>query len=194
MTPYILVLYYSLTGSTEKMAEEIALGIEHIDGINSRIRTVPELSVPSTHTPSHSAPYVTIEDLQHCSGLLLGSPTRFGNIAAPLSHFLEKTTPLWQSGALIDKPAGCFTSSSSLHGGQESTLLSMMLPLLHHGCIFAGIPYSETHLITTSTGGTPYGPSHVSGGSGNNNLSTEAITICHTFGKRMAKLTLKMST
>ena len=194
MTPYILILYYSLTGSTAKMAEEIGTGIEHIDGIDIRIRTVPDLPQPESDTASSSAPYVTLEDLQHCSGLLLGSPTRFGNIAAPLSHFLEKTASLWQSGALINKPAGCFTSTSSIHGGQESTLLSMMLPLLHHGCIFVGVPYSETHLITTTSGGTPYGPSHVSGSSGNHVLSAEEIAICHTFGKRIAQLTLKINT
>ncbi|RTZ61089.1 MAG: NAD(P)H-quinone oxidoreductase, partial [Gammaproteobacteria bacterium] len=161
MAAHILVLYASRHGSTAKMARLIARGIEQADGAEARVRTVPEVSA-ETETmqpgiPAQGPPYVSIDDLASCAGLLLGSPTRFGNMAASLKYFLETTTPQWLSGELIGKPAGVFTSTASLHGGQESTLLSMMLPLLHHGMVIAGIPYSEADLTTTTSGGTPYG-------------------------------------
>ncbi|OGT47929.1 MAG: NAD(P)H:quinone oxidoreductase, type IV, partial [Gammaproteobacteria bacterium RIFCSPHIGHO2_12_FULL_38_11] len=167
MHPYILVLYYSLKGNTAKMAHEVARGIESISGIEARVRTVPAVSPKTEATepliPTEGPPYATMDDLKNCAGLALGSPTRFGNMSAALKYFLDGTGALWQSGALINKPAGCFTSTSSLHGGQESTLLSMQLPLLHQGMIILGVPYSETALFTTTAGGTPYGPSHMAG-------------------------------
>ena len=163
-TPYILVLYYSRNGHVKMLAEQIANGVEAA-GLEARLRTVPGISTVCEATedeiPESGDIYCSEEDLSNCSGLLMGSPTRFGNIAAPLKYFIDGTAGLWLSGALIDKPAGVFTSSSSLHGGQESTLLSMMIPLLHQGMILAGIPYSEEALSTTSRGGTPYGSSHV---------------------------------
>ena len=178
------------------MAEQVARGVELIDGIEARLRTVPAVSAKTEATepavPSEGAPYATLEDLKNCSGLALGSPTRFGNMAAALKYFLDGTSSLWQAGSLIDKPAGCFTSTASLHGGQETTILSMQLPLLHHGMILVGVPYSETHLFTTTTGGTPYGPSHLAGGKADNPISESEAAICRTLGKRLAMIALKL--
>ena len=173
-TPYVLVLYYSRHGKTAEMAKLIARGIESA-GLEARLRTVPEVSPVSEATapavPEDGAVYCTLDDIKHCSGLVLGSPTRFGNMAAPLKYFLDTTSNLWLTGALIDKPASVFTSTSSLHGGQETTLTSMMTPLMHHGMVIAGLPYSEAGLSTTSSGGTPYGATHWAGPNGDRELS-----------------------
>lgn len=189
--PYVLVLYYSRYGATEKMAHLIARGIESVEGIEARVRTVPAISPVTEATepsvPAQGAVYATLDDLQHCSGLILGSPTRFGNMAAPMKYFLDTTAQLWMSGALIDKPAAVFTGSSSLHYGQESTLLSMMLPLLHHGMILVGLPASEPALLNTTTGGTPYGASHVAG-DGSKPISKDEEQLCVALGKRVARL------
>lgn len=195
--PEILVLYYSRHGATADMAHHIARGIEEVSGIQARLRTVPEVSTvceaSKSTIPNEGPPYVTANDLDECAGLALGSPTRFGNIATPLKYFLDSTTPQWLTGALAGKPASVFTSSSSLHGGQESTLLSMMLPLLHHGMLLAGIPYSETDLLTTTTGGTPYGSSHVAGTDSDRPLSEEEQQLCKAQGKRLAEITLQLN-
>ena len=196
-TPYILVLYYSLKGNTAKMAEYITRGIEMIDGIEAKIRTVPAVS-PKTESseptiPSEGPPYATLDDLQYCAGLALGSPTRFGNMAAPMKYFLDQTSSLWLSGKLVNKPAAVFSSTSSMHGGQESTLLSMMLPLFHLGFILLGIPYTEPALNTTQSGGTPYGASHYAGTKNNNPITKEEQQLCFALGKRLAEITLKMS-
>lgn len=186
----ILVLYYSSHGSTATMAKLIARGIEEVPGMQARLRTVPEVSTVSEATvdsiPAEGAPYAELDDLKECSGLALGSPTRFGNMASPLKYFLDSTSPLWLSGSLIGKPAAVFTSSSSLHGGQESTLLSMMLPLLHHGMLITGLPYSETDLLHTKSGGTPYGASHYGGADNSLPLSEEEHRLCLALGKRLA--------
>lgn len=194
--PYILVLYYSRYGATAQMAQRIARGINEVNGIEARLRTVPAISTVceavADTIPEDGALYCTDDDLRHCSGLALGSPTRFGNMAAPLKYFIDSTSGLWLSGALINKPASVFSSSSSMHGGQESTLLSMMLPLLHHGMLISGVPYSETALFRTEKGGTPYGASHVAGTDSNEPLSEDEFTICHSQGKRMANLALAL--
>lgn len=194
--PYVLVLYYSRNGSTANMARAMAEGIEQISGIEARLRTVPAVSSVTEATepavPEEGAVYCTEEDLRHCSGLLLGSPTRFGNMAAPMKYFIDSTSGLWLSGALIDKPAGTFTSTSSLHGGQETTLLTMAIPLIHHGMLWAGIPYSNPELTSTTEGGTPYGASHVAGVKGNSELSATELRLCHAQGKRLARLALKL--
>ena len=192
-SPYILVLYYSRHGHVKMLADQIALGIEST-GLEARLRTVPAVSTICEATeediPASGDIFCTEDDLANCSGLLLGSPTRFGNMAAPLKYFLDSTAGLWMNGALVDKPAGAFTSTSSLHGGQEATLLSMMIPLLHHGMVLAGIPYSEPALTTTKSGGTPYGATHVQSES----LSEEEIQLCQAQGKRIAILASKLST
>lgn len=192
----ILVLYYSRHGATEKIAQLIARGIEEINGMHARIRTVPPVSTVCEATeddiPQVGAPYVNHDDLQECIGLALGSPTRFGNMAAPLKYFIDSTSPLWLSGSLAGKPAVVFTSTSSLHGGQESTLLSMMLPLFHHGMILLGLPYSETDLRHTTTGGTPYGASHLAATEGNNTLSDEEKRLSIASGSRLAELAMKL--
>jgi len=186
----ILVLYYSRHGSTAEMARLIARGVEEVPGVTARLRTVPEVSAVCEATeetiPERGAPYVTADDLKECAGLALGSPTRFGNMAAPLKYFLDSSSPLWLSGTLIGKPAAVFTSTSSLHGGQESTLLSMMLPLLHHGMLIAGLPYSEIDLMHTRSGGTPYGASHFAGPDNKLPLSEEEHRLCIALGKRLA--------
>ncbi|MGW8248928.1 MAG: NAD(P)H:quinone oxidoreductase [Acidiferrobacterales bacterium] len=187
--PDILILYYSRYGSVAAMAEQIARGIESVPGITSRIRTVPPVS-PVVQTalpavPETGHPYVEIEDLKECVGMALGSPARFGNMAAPLKHFLETTTPLWLAGDLAGKPAAVFTSSTSIHGGQETTLLSMMVPLLHQGMLVLGIPYTETLLHKTRSGGTPYGASHVAGEENSNLLSDDEKMLCQALGKRL---------
>ena len=185
----ILVLYYSRHGATADMAQQIAAGIEE-GGCSARLRTVPNVSTVTEATeadiPESGAPYVSLDDLQECIALAVGSPTRFGNMAAELKYFFDSTSPLWLSGAMVNKPAAVFTSTSSLHGGQESTLLSMMLPLLHHGMQIIGIPYTETTLLKTQTGGTPYGASHTSGIDGNLPLSDDEKTLCKALGKRLA--------
>jgi len=196
MTPYILVLYYSRNGSTFEMAKQIARGVEQVSGIEARLRTVPAVS-PVTEAseaaiPDSGAIYCSADDLKNCAGLLLGSPTRFGNMAAPLKYFLDGTSSQWLNGDLINKPAAVFTSTSTLHGGQESTLLSMMLPLLHQGMVITGIPYSEASLSSTRTGGTPYGASHLASGDKPNKLSDDEITLCQALGKRVATLALKL--
>jgi len=190
----ILVIYYSRHGATQQMAHHIARGIDQLAHCRARIRCVPEVSTVCESTeesiPDEGAPYVTLSDLQECAGLALGSPTRFGNMAAPMKYFIDSTSPIWLQGALAGKPASCFTSSASMHGGQESTLLSMLLPLLHHGMIYVGIPYSETTLLTTQSGGTPYGASHVAGSDDNLPLTEEEIQLCHLQGQRLAETTL----
>jgi NAD(P)H dehydrogenase (quinone) len=186
----ILILYYSRNGTTALLANQIARGVESVAQTEAILRTVPEISPVSEQTapsiPDHGAPYATLEDLKKCHGLALGSPTHFGNMAAPLKYFLDSTTSLWFSGALIDKPAGVFTSTNSMHGGQESTLLSMQLPLLHHGMLITGVPYTEHALRETSTGGSPYGPSHLS--SNSDGLSESEKLIARALGTRLAKL------
>lgn len=191
--PYILVLYYSRNGHVKMLAQHIAEGIES-EAVEARLRTVPAVSADfeaqAPAIPESGDIYCSLEDLTQCSGLLLGSPTRFGNMAAPLKYFLDSTSNLWMNGSLISKPAGVFTASSSIHGGQESTLLSMMLPLLHQGMVIAGVPYSENALTATKSGGTPYGASHVEG----EMLSHEEIKIAFAQGKRIAQLALKLAT
>ena len=188
----ILVLYYSRHGATAAMAQQIARGIESVTGFNARIRTVAEISTRCEATeaaiPDSGPPYVEADDLLDCAGLALGSPTRFGNMAAALKYFIDSTSPLWLQGALAGKPASVFTSTSSLHGGQETTLLSMMLPLLHHGMLLSGIPYSETDLLKTTTGGTPYGASHLAGAQSNLPLSDEEERLCQAQGRRLARI------
>ena len=187
----ILVLYYSRHGATAELARAIARGIEEVAGMQARLRTVPEVSTVceavADTIPEAGPPYATLDDLKECSGLALGSPTRFGNMASPLKYFLDATSPLWLSGALIGKPAALFTSSSSLHGGQESTLLSMMVPLLHHGMVILGIPYSELDLLHTQSGGTPYGVSHVGGPQNDRPVSEEERRLCLALGRRLAE-------
>lgn len=193
---YILILYYSRYGATAEMANYIARGVEEITGMDARVRTVPRVSTVCEATedniPKEGSPYVTLEDLRDCAGLILGSPTRFGNMAAPLKYFLDGTISLWLSGELAGKPAAVFSSSSSIHGGQETTLMSMMLPLLHHGMLITGLPYTETELITTKSGGTPYGPTHVAGEESNLPLTEEEKKLCRALGKRVAGIALKL--
>ncbi len=188
---YILILYYSRYGATAQMARHVARGVESVPGLEARLRTVPAVSTVCESIegaiPAAGAPYVEMDDLRHCAGLALGSPTRFGNMAAALKYFLDGTSALWLNAALAGKPAGAFTSTSSLHGGQETTLLSMMLPLLHHGMLVMGLPYSEPDLLTTRSGGTPYGPSHLAGPESNLPLSEEEKRLCQALGKRLAE-------
>ena len=196
-TPYILVLYYSRNGSTTEMARHIARGIEQA-GMEARLRTVPAISTEceavAPDIPAEGAVYASLDDLKHCSGLVLGSPTRFGNMAAPLKYFLDGTSNLWLTGALVGKPAGVFTSTASLHGGQETTLLSMLLPLMHHGMLVTGLPYSESALLQTTAGGTPYGPSHHAGADGKRGLDEHEIALCRALGQRLASIALKLET
>ena len=195
-TPYVLILYYSRSGATADMARQLAAGVESIPGIEARLRTVPAVSptceAVDPEIPEEGAVYADLDDLRHCSALALGSQTRFGNMAAPLKYFLDTTSSLWMNGALIDKPASAFTSTSSLHGGQESTLLTMLVPLLHHGMVYAGIPYSETELLNTQHGGTPYGASHVAGARSDRPVDEHERALCKAQGKRLAKLALAM--
>lgn len=194
----ILVLYYSRGGSVAALARQIARGIGEVDGMTARVRTVPPVAVQTETAlppvPESGAPYVTAADLRACSGLAIGSPTRFGNMAAPMKHFFDGLGSEWASGVLIGKPAGVFTSTASMHGGQESTLLSMMVPLLHHGCVITGIPYSEPRLSSTQTGGTPYGPSHVAGAQDDATLSDDEAELARAFGRRLAALARSMAT
>jgi NAD(P)H dehydrogenase (quinone) len=190
--PEILVLYYSRGGSVANLARHVARGVGEIAGMSARLRTVPPVAavtqVASPPEPDEGAPYVTRQDLADCAGLLLGSPTRFGNMAAPLKHFIDGLGAEWASGTLVDKPAGVFTSTSTMHGGQESTLLSMMIPLLHHGCVVAGIPYTEPLLSTTRSGGTPYGASHVAGTADDPRPSDDEAQLARALGRRIAQL------
>ena len=186
----ILVLYYSRHGATRKLAECIAQGIESVSGCEARLRTVPQISTVTEATeaqiPTSGAPYVELQDLEECQGLALGSPTRFGNMAAPLKYFLDGTSAQWLSGALSGKPACVFTSTGSLHGGQESTLLTMMMPLLHHGMLIMGLPYTEKNLMTTHSGGSPYGATHWSGIGGDLVMTEETRELAIALGKRLA--------
>ncbi len=188
----ILVLYYSRYGNVAAMARHVAHGIESVAGCTARVRTVPPVGSGLEHqadpVPGDGPPWASPDDLKECSGLALGSPTRFGNMAAPLKHFLDGTGGLWAEGALIGKPATVFTSTASLHGGQETTLLSMMLPLLHHGMLIAGLPYSEPELSTTTSGGTPYGATHVAGAKGDRPITEEEKRLCIAQGKRLAEI------
>ena len=195
-SPYILVLYYSRTGQTAELAAQIARGVSRVQGMDARIRTVPSVS-PDTEAslpavPDDGAPYASKDDLANCAGLAIGSPTRFGNMAAPLKYFLDSTGDLWLNGTLSGKPAGAFTSTGSVHGGQESTLLTMMVPLLHHGMVLCGVPYSESALNETSAGGTPYGPSHWAGTGEPQSVNDHEKAICQTFGERLARLAMKL--
>lgn len=195
--PYVLVLYYSRQGATASMAQLIARGVEQSGDIEARLRTVPSVSpdhqasIPAV--PQTGAVYCSDNDLRDCAGLALGSPTRFGNMASAMKYFLDNTGALWASGALINKPAALFTSTSSLHGGQESTLLSMSLPLLHHGMLICGLPYSEQALMRTRTGGTPYGASHLAGINSDLPLSDDEQQLCVALGKRLGYLALKLN-
>ena len=192
----ILVLYYSRHGATAEMAQLVARGVEKVTGMNAMLRTVPEVSTvceaTDSNIPEQGAPYVTTDDLACCSGLVLGSPTRFGNMAAPMKYFIDSTSANWMSGHLAGKPAGLFTSASSLHGGHESTLLSMMMPLLHHGMLLVGTPYSEPELLSTTTGGTPYGPSHLAGKESNLPISQDEKNLCIAMGQRVAEIARKL--
>lgn len=193
----ILVLYYSQGGSVAEMARLIARGIETVPGATARIRTVPKVA-PKTEiaeppVPPEGAPYAELRDFEECMGLALGSPARFGNMAAPLKYFLDGTGGLWMQGTLSGKPACTFTSSASMHGGQETTLISMMLPLLHHGMIVLGLPYTQNELNTTASGGTPYGPSHVAGAQDDKPLTDEERKLCIAQGKRLAETALKLA-
>jgi NAD(P)H dehydrogenase (quinone) len=188
----VLVLYYSRHGATAEMARFVARGVEEVRDMRARLRTVPAVSTVcetiSAPVPEQGPPYVEPEDLAECAGLILGSPTRFGNMASPLKYFLDTTSAQWLSGTLIGKPAGVFTSSGTLHGGQESTLLSMMLPLFHHGMVLVGLPFSESALLSTRSGGTPYGASHVAGSENNVRLTEEEAQLCRALGKRVAQV------
>ena len=195
--PYILVLYYSRYGATAAMAEQQAAGVNAVAGIQARVRTVPPVSdnldEQRNSIPDDGPLYCSEADLANCAGLLLGSPTRFGNMAAPMKYFLDKTGALWMSGSLVDKPAGVFTSTSSMHGGNEATLLTMMLPLVHQGMILAGISYREAALHRTASGGTPYGASHVAGQDNSLPLSEDEIALCKAQGQRIARLAIALA-
>ncbi len=197
MAKQILILYYSQGGSTKAIAEKIAQGVEQ-SGLDAILRTVPNISANCEKTesdiPESGAIYVTKEDIRNCDGIILGSPTRFGNMAAPLKYFIDTTSDLWFEGTLINKPAAFFTSTASLHGGQESTLISMMLPLLHHGAIIVGIPYSESALQNTLTGGTPYGLSHFDGINSDKPLSRDEIQLAKALGKRVGEVAKALNT
>lgn len=193
---YVLVLFYSRHGNTAALAQEVAQGVEATGLAEARLRTVPPVAPQTEKTvppvPNEGAPYVTHADLEQAAGLALGSPTRFGNMAAPLKHFLDSTSDLWMSGTLIGRPAGVFTSTASLHGGQETTLLSMMLPLLHHGMVITGVPYSEAALTATTAGGTPYGPSHLAGTDNSLEVTGDERAIARALGRRLAELASRL--
>lgn len=193
----ILVLYYSRDGSVARMSQLIARGVEEVDGVEARIRTVPAVSpvceAVEEAIPEEGAPYATLADLSECAGLALGSPAYFGNMAAPLKAFLDGTGALWLSGALAGKPAALFTSSGTLHGGQESCLLSMMIPLLHHGMLLLGLPGTQSELASTTSGGSPYGVSHWAGMDGNKQISEEEARLCRALGRRLAQAALKLA-
>ena len=196
MNQEILVLYYSHYGATKKLAQFIARGIESVPGVSARLRTVPKVSTlceqVAAEIPESGSPYVSNADLAECIGLALGSPVRFGNMAASMKYFWDNTSNEWLSGTLIAKPACVFTSSSSLHGGQEACLLSMMLPLLHHGMCLIGLPYSNSELVSTTSGGTPYGVSHVAGANSDNEISREEKILALAQGKYLAEIAVKL--
>jgi NAD(P)H dehydrogenase (quinone) len=192
----ILILYYSRNGKTAQLARLVARGVEEVPGMRARLRSVPPVA-PITETamppePDDGAPYATLADLRECAGLVLGSPTRFGNMAAPLKHFIDSTATEWLSGALVGKPAGVFTSTSTQHGGQETTLVSMMLPLLHHGMLVVGIPYTEIALNRTAGGGSPYGSSHVAGTANQHAIADDERTLARALGRRVAEIAAKL--
>jgi NAD(P)H dehydrogenase (quinone) len=190
----VLVLYYSAGGSVRRMAELIAEGIERVPGAASRLRTVPRIrDLAEEPQPDSGSPYCELKDLEECAGLALGSPTRFGNMAAPMKHFWDGSGLLWHRGALAGKPACVFTSTSSLHGGQETTLLSMMLPLMHHGMLILGLPYTHSQLNATRSGGTPYGASHFAGTGDDLPISDAERELCHAQGKRLAEIALRLA-
>src|SRR5882672_6629764 len=193
----ILVLYYSHRGSVREMAQWIARGIEEIGGASARLRTVPRMTSSTESAeaavPPSGPPYCELRDLEECVGVALGSPTRFGNMAAPMKHFWDGTSDLWLRGTLAGKPAALFTSTASAHGGQETTLVSMMLPLLHHGMLIVGLPYTEPELITTTAGGTPYGASHHAGATGGRAITEHERKLCITLGRRLAEITVRIS-
>ena len=193
----ILVLYYSHYGAVKEMAQLVARGIEQVPGASARIRTVPKVSTAceavEKKVPDTGAPYVETQDLEECCGLALGSPTRFGNMAAPLKYFFDSTAGLWLKGSLAGKPAAVFTSTSSMHGGQETTLISMLLPLMHHGMVIVGLPYTEPELIATTSGGTPYGASHVAGATSDRAISEDEKKLCIALGKRLAGTAIKLA-
>ena len=195
--PYVLVLYYSRHGATAAMAQNVSRGVELVDGISAKVRTVPAISAATEQSedeiPAEGPLYCEHDDLRNCSGLVLGSPTRFGNMAAPMKYFLDQTSGLWLNGELIDKPAAVFTSTSSLHGGQESTLLSMTLPLLHHGMVIVGLPYSEAGLMSSESGGTPYGASHWAGNDNGRPVDDTEASLCRALGKRVGRLAVALS-
>ena len=195
--PELLVLYYSRNGATRRLAQHIAQGIESVPSAIARVRSVPPVaaitSVAAPPVPEAGAPYAEVRDLEECIGLALGSPTRFGNMAAPMKHFWDSTGALWQNGSLAGKPACVFTSTTSQHGGQETTLMSMMLPLLHHGMLIVGLPYTEPALATTTGGGTPYGASHVAGSGPERPLSDDEKRLTIALGRRLAGFALKLA-
>lgn len=195
--PEILILYYSRYGNVAAMAERVARGVEEVEGMQARLRTAPAVSTVCEAVedaiPASGHPYVDLNDLRECAGLALGSPTRFGNMAAPLKYFLDSTSSLWLSGTLAGKPAAVFTSTSSLHGGQESTLLSMMIPLLHHGMVLLGLPYTEPALMNTQDGGTPYGASHIAGADNERPVSETEAILCRALGRRLAETAVALA-
>ena len=194
--PYVLVLFYSRHGATARLADEVCAGVDSVSGIHARLRTVPPVSAiceaTAPEVPDTGPPYCEEDDLRDCAGLVICSPTRFGNMAAPLKYFIDGTSGLWMSGALVDRPAAAFTSTSSLHGGQEATLLSMMLPLLHHGMVFGGLPSGAPGLTTTVAGGTPYGASHWSGQQGNRAPDAIELGLARALGRRLGRLSLAL--
>ena len=192
----ILILYFSKYGATELLAREIANGVDSVEGVRSKIRTVPSIPISNEKNetiPEQGPPYIEKQDLFDCDGLILGSPCRFGNMAAELKYFLDNTTNEWLNNALTEKPAGVFTSSGSMHGGQESTLLTMAIPLLHHGMLLTGIPFSEKELSTTRDGGTPYGPSHVSDETAQKSLSPDEVSLARALGKRISRIAKQLN-
>jgi NAD(P)H dehydrogenase (quinone) len=192
----VLVLYYSRNGSTAQLARQVCRGVETVAGVRAKLRSVPPVSAeserPHKAVPDQGAPWASLDDLRGCDALVMGSPTRFGNMAAPLKHFLDQSSSLWLEGALVDKPAAVFTSTQSMHGGQESTLLSMLLPLLHHGMVCVGLPYTEPGVNHTRSGGTPYGASHVMSAAPDGRLTADEITLAQVLGKRVATLALQL--
>ncbi len=196
--PEILIVYYSRNGAVAQLARHIARGVEEVPGMRARLRSVPPVA-PVTQTaqppePADGAPYAIPSELRECAGIILGSPTRFGNMAAPMKYFLDSTAAEWVSGALLGKPAAVFTSTGTMHGGQETTLTSMLLPLLHHGALIVGVPFTEPELNTTTTGGTPYGASHVAGTSGDRPISDDERTLARKLGRRVAEIALRLGT
>jgi NAD(P)H dehydrogenase (quinone) len=193
----ILVLYYSATGSVRALANALARGVESVEGMRARVRTVPKVAAvidkPAPGVPAEGAPYVEPRDLEECAGIALGSPTRFGNMAAPLKYFVDGLGPEWARGTLAGKPAAVFSSTATMHGGQEATLLSMMLPLLHHGMVIVGLPYTEPELNSTRSGGTPYGATHVSGTTNDRPVSEEETKLAFALGKRLATIAKKLA-